>query len=50
MTVALVVYVLACFATNIFQLMLAEGTVVMHENLWKIINYTKNIGLLLKRE
>ena len=42
MTGALVIYILACFSTNTFKLMLAESARVMHEKLWKIINYTKN--------
>ena len=41
MTESLIICILACFATNTFQPMLGEGTRVMHEKLWKIIDYTK---------
>ena len=41
MTEALVIYILACFATNTFWPMLGEGTRVMREKPWKIINYTE---------
>ena len=48
MTETLIIYILACFATtNTFGPMLGEGTRVVHDKLWKIINLPKNFALVI---
>ena len=49
MTESLVIYILACFATNNFQFMLEERTRVMHEKHLKIVNYTKKYWIVIEK-
>ena len=48
MTEALVIY--SCMLCNKYFLTYAwEGTRVMHEKLWKIINYTKKYWIVIEK-
>ena len=46
MTEALVIYV--CICLHALQQILGEGTRVMHEKLWKIVNHPKKYWIVIE--